>query len=79
MHAYESLRELVRGVGGTLIEEHLNPEVFGSAYAVFSGRSGGKFRLVWDGKESCGLLQVLATPEEWKDEGPIVRVNRPGF
>jgi hypothetical protein len=55
--AYTSLRELLRGVGATLVEDQLNPEVFGSAYAVFVGRSGARFRLVWDGKESCGFLQ----------------------
>jgi hypothetical protein len=73
MRAYTSLREIVRGVGGTLVEEHLNPEAFGSAYAVFAGRSGDQFRLVWDGKESYGFLQAQASPEEWKDQGPIVR------
>lgn len=73
MRAYTALREIVLGVGGTLVDEHLSPEVFGSAYAVFAGRSGKQFRLVWDGKESYGFLQAQASPEEWKDQGPIVR------
>lgn len=72
MHAYSSLREVVRGAGGTLVEEHLDPEAFGSAYAVFAGR-GPRFRLVWDGKESYGLLQVESAPGQWKDQGPLVR------
>jgi hypothetical protein len=73
MRAYTSLRELVRGAGGTLVEEHLHPESFGSAYGVFAGHSGAKFRLVWDGKESCGYLQAQVAPEQWKDKGPVVR------
>jgi hypothetical protein len=73
VRAYTSLREIVRGAGGTLVEEHLNPEIFGSAYAIFVGRSGEQFRLVWDGKESCGFLQTQASSEEWKDQSPIVR------
>lgn len=72
MHAYSSLREVVRGAGGTLVEEHLNPEAFGSAYAVFAGR-GRRFRLVWDGKESNGLLQVESASGQWEDRGPLVR------
>jgi hypothetical protein len=78
MRAYTSLREIVRGAGGTLVEEHLSPEVFGSAYAVFVSRSGGQFRLVWDGKESYGLLQAQASSEEWKDQGTIVRKRHGG-
>ncbi len=54
------------------MEEHLNPKAFGSAYAVFAGR-GSRFRLVWDGKESYGLLQVETAPDQWKDQGPLVR------
>jgi hypothetical protein len=73
MHAYTTLRELVKGVGATLVEEQLNPEVFGSAYGVFVGRSGASFRLVWDGKDSCGFLQSLTAGGEWEDKGPLVR------
>jgi len=72
MHAYSTLREVVRGAGGSLVEEHLHPEAFGSAYAVFAGH-GPRFRLVWDGKESYGLLQVETTSGQWKDQGPLVR------
>lgn len=72
MQAYSTLREVVRGAGGTLMEEHLNPEAFGYAYAIFSGR-GPQFRLVWDGKESYGLLQVETASGQWKDKGPLVR------
>ena len=72
MQAYSNLREVVRGAGGSLVEEHLHPEAFGSAYAVFAGR-GPRFRLVWDGKESYGSLQVERTSDQWKDQGPLVR------
>lgn len=72
MHAYSSLREIVRDSGGVLVEEHLSPESFGSAYAIFSGQ-GARFRLVWDGKEGYGLLQVEAHAGDWIDQGPLVR------
>ena len=72
MHSYSTLREVVRGAGGTLVEEHLCPDAFCSAYAVFAG-CGPRFRLVWDGKENYGLLQVQSAPGQWKDRGPLVR------
>lgn len=55
------------------MEEHLHPEVFGSAYAIFASHTGARFRLVWDGKESCGFLQSNSSGDEWKNEGPLVR------
>ncbi|MFO7690717.1 MAG: hypothetical protein R6W83_09240 [Cryobacterium sp.] len=73
MRTYSSIREVVRGTGATLVEEHLHPEAFGSAYGVFVGRAGARFRLVWDGKEGLGFLQLLVAPDEWKNQGPTVR------
>jgi len=73
MRAYTTLRELVKSAGSTLVEEHLHPESFGSAYAVFVGHAGAKFRVVWDGKEGCGFLQAESPNQEWKDTGPYVR------
>ena len=77
MRAYSSLREIVRGTGALLVEERLNSEAFGSAYAIFSGR-GPRFRLVWDGKEGYGLLQAEAPAGEWTDQGPLVREHSGG-
>lgn len=54
------------------MEEHLSPEMFASAYAIFSGQ-GKRLRLVWDGKEGYGLLQVETAAGEWIDQGPLVR------
>jgi hypothetical protein len=71
MHEYSTLRELVKGTGAILIEEHLNPDVFGSAYAVFSCGNDGRFRLVWDGRDGCGFLQGSAD-SQWKAVGPVI-------
>lgn len=73
MGSYKALRELVADAGASLVEEHLHPESFGSAYCVFRGAAGGRFRLVWDGKETCGFLESSIGGDEWKLEGPIVR------
>jgi hypothetical protein len=73
MHSYDSLREYVVGTGAALVEEHLHPESFGSAYCLFRGAAGGRFRLVWDGKEACGFLEANSGGGEWKLDGPIVR------
>lgn len=73
MRSYESLRELVASTGASLVEDHLHPESFGSAYCIFRGAVGGMFRLVWDGKEACGFLEANTGGDEWKLEGPIVR------
>lgn len=72
MHEYDVLRELVKSTSATLVEEHLNPDVFGSAYAVFSSAQGGYFRLVWDGKDGCGFLQSYRGGSHWEATGPVV-------
>lgn len=72
MHDYSTLRELVRGTGANLVEERLSPDVFGSAYSVFSNPNGGRLRLVWDGKDGCGFLQRSCAGSEWETIGPIV-------
>lgn len=72
MHEYSTLRELVKGTGAILIEEQLSPDVFGSAYAVFSCGNDGRFRLVWDGKDGCGFLQGSAAGSQWEAVGPVI-------
>ena len=73
MRAYTTLRELVRNCGGTLIEEHMNADVGGSAQAVFLSRSEARFRFVWDGKENCGFLQPDGAGEKWQGQAAVVR------
>lgn len=67
-----TLRQLVQRAGASLVEEHLNPDVFGSAYAVFQGKHGASFRLVWDGKDGCGFLETTAPGKGWVTVGPII-------
>jgi hypothetical protein len=72
MHEYAVIRDAIKGLGASLVEEHLHPESFGSAYAVFEGAGGVRFRFVWDGKEGYGLLQSPGRASTWHDVGPLV-------
>ena len=46
-------------------QEEFHPNAFGSAYSVFSG-SGLKYRVVWDGKDGCGYVQIFEN-NDWVD------------
>lgn len=72
MREYTVIKDAIKNLGATIIEEHLHPEVFGSAYCIFAGNNGTQFRLVWDGKEGYGLLQSAKTSDTWTDVGPHV-------
>jgi hypothetical protein len=72
MREYSVIRNAIQNLGASVIEEHLHPEVFGSAYCIFAGHDDTQFRLVWDGKEGYGLLQSLKSPGTWEDVGPHV-------
>ena len=72
MRDYATLRDAIQHLGATLIEEHLAPESFGSACAVFKGVSGHTFRFVWDGKEEYGFLQIGSGADSWSDLSPRV-------
>ena len=62
MTEYEKIKSTLVPVldnGGIIqVEESLGPDVFGSAYSVFSGK-GLSYRIVWDGKDGCGYIQSL--------------------
>lgn len=72
MREYSIIRDAIQNLGAAVIEEHLHPEVFGSAYCIFAGHNGTQFRLVWDGKEGYGFLQSAKSPDLWEDIGPYV-------
>jgi len=67
MRDYIVLREEIMRLGASLIEEHLHPESFGSAYAVLQGIGGQRFRLIWDGKEGYGFLESSGPGDTWHD------------
>lgn len=72
MHEYTVLRSAVENLGAVCVEEHLHPEAFGSAHCLFKC-GDGEFRLVWDGKEGYGFLQIPSDrPGGWSDVGPYV-------
>jgi hypothetical protein len=72
MHEYIVIRDAIKTLGASVVEEHLHPESFGSAYCIFEGSDGLRFRLVWDGKEGYGFLQSLKQNNTWQDAGPFV-------
>jgi hypothetical protein len=72
MRAYTTLRELIRNCGGKLAEEQFNPDPAGTAQAVFVGRSSARYRLLWDGRQQRGRLQVQVEAAQWQDRGPEV-------
>lgn len=58
---YEIKAALIQSLekaGLSQAEEKISPEVFSSAYAVFSGKNLN-YRIVWDGKDGCGYIQSL--------------------
>lgn len=71
MYEYTVLRSAVENLGAICVEEHLHPESFGSAYCRFK-HGDNEFRLVWDGKEGYGFLQVPNGSGDWSDIGPYV-------
>jgi hypothetical protein len=72
MREYSVIRDAIKELGASVIEERLHPEVFGSAYCVFEGENRSRFRLVWEGKEGYGFLQSPQSAGLWHDVGPQV-------
>lgn len=72
MSAYTSIRDAIQELGAEVVEEHFHPEAFGSAYCIFERTSPVSFRLVWDGKEGYGFLQVEKSNGAWEEIGPHV-------
>ena len=72
MHEFFILKEAVQGLGIEATTEELHPDVFGSAYCVFDSGTDPTFRLVWDGKDGIGSLQVQDSAGSWTDTGPYV-------
>lgn len=72
MREYSAIRDAIQKLGASVTEEHLHPEVFGSAYCIFEGENHSHFRLVWDGKEGYGFLQSKKPAGLWEDIGPHV-------
>jgi hypothetical protein len=72
MREYAVIRDAIKELGAPVTEEHLHPEVFGSAYCVFEGKNHSHFRLVWDGKEGYGFLQSAKSVGLWQEVGPHV-------
>ena len=72
MREYAIIRDEIKRAGATLLAEHLSPEHFGSAYCTFEGRTGMRFRLVWDGKEGYGFLETPAKGGSWSYTQPFV-------
>ena len=69
-HPYYFIKSIVENIlipkGYIVDDEELNPDVFGSAYCIFKQKNGKSFRLIWDGKDGWGYIQV---PDNvgWKD------------
>lgn len=72
MREYSVIRDAIQKLGASVIDEHLHPENFGSAYCIFGGGNPSHFRLVWDGKEGYGFLQSEKSAGLWKDIGPYI-------
>jgi len=72
MLEYSAIRDAIQKLGASVTEEHLHPEVFGSAYCIFEGENHSHIRLVWDGKEGYGFLQSEKSPGLWESIGPHV-------
>ena|SRR5450631_229870 len=71
MHPYTMLRTIVEECSSaTLFDENLQPDVFGSAWAVYRLRTT-TLRLVWDGKDGLGYLQCDRNGA-WDDVGPYL-------
>ena len=60
MSEYDQIKSVLAPIlensGIKQIEENLEPDFFGSAYSVFSGK-GLLYRILWDGKDVCGYIQ----------------------
>ena len=69
-HPYNFIKSITEKIllpkGYVVDFEQLNPDVFGSAFCIFKKENEKSFRLVWDGKDGWGFIQV---PEKrgWKD------------
>lgn len=72
MPEYAVIRDAIKELGALVTEENLHPEAFGSAYCIFEGANHSHFRLVWDGKEDYGFLQLAKSAGLWEDIGPYV-------
>jgi hypothetical protein len=62
----------MKALGAEVIEEQLHPEHFGNAQCVLAAQNQPPFKLVWDGKQGVGFLQVKNTVGVWTDIGPCV-------
>ena len=72
MHPYTMLKKIVEESGAILSEEDVRPDVFGSAWAVYS-RGQNRIRLVWDGKDGCGVLQrPVADGWNWENASSTI-------
>ncbi len=47
------------------LEENLEPDVYGSAFSVFSNKTL-KYRIVWDGKDGCGFIEHEKKGSVWE-------------
>ncbi|MFM2112925.1 MAG: hypothetical protein RLZZ271_1585 [Pseudomonadota bacterium] len=72
MRPYAVLRSEVEKLGAVCLKEQIYPEFFGgSAHCLFEANDC-EFRLVWDGKEEYGFLEVPDASGGWVVAGPFV-------
>ncbi len=80
MHEYYKIKNALipvfEAAGVSEVTEELQPDVFGSAYSEFEGKQG-KFRVIWDGKDGCGLVQKQ-TKSGWEDLPNFVKKSEAG-
>jgi len=60
------LKELLGELGAELTSEDLHADVFGSYVATYAN-SGRAIRLVWDGKDGWGFVQLHRSGDDWAD------------
>lgn len=72
MNEFATIKSKVCAAGLELLSEELHPDDFGSALALFRGKNDRNFRLVWDGKDGCGFLQVQLESGGWENRPPFV-------
>ena len=75
--ARHEIEPILASVGFCLATLHYDPEAFGSSYTEYT-RRGGRFRLVWDGKEEALYGVVRGDVGEWQDvEAAMPTPTRP--
>ena len=66
------LQEIVESLGAKLVERDHRADHFGSGVAVYS-RNDRSLRIVWDGREGQGYLQVRSpNSSEWREGSPVL-------